>query len=102
MDEKEAKEILEYFSEDLFCSNKEDNSRNYIRHAVDRDGDCGYTAFGIVREEAFKLLSAHINQISKIVILAVKHALLTEKFFEYLKKTGSINENLSVEKLKKI
>lgn len=63
-----------------------DNSgKTYIRYAVVGDGNCGYTAFGVQRNEAFKLLNDNLSKIKKVIDPAIKGALMTDdKFVKYL------------------
>lgn len=56
----------------------------YIRHEVAGDGDCGYTSFGITREDAVQLLSINVHNISNFIKIPVKHALLIKGFYDYL------------------
>lgn len=56
----------------------------YRRHPVSGDGDCGYTSFGITRQHAYNLLSMNLYDIVTIIAPAVKSALLSTKFYNYL------------------
>lgn len=62
-----------------------DTDIRFTRHAVNADGDCGYTAFGIDRTHAYQLLSNNLNQIQTLLQPAIKECLLTEAFINYLK-----------------
>lgn len=53
----------------------------YIRHAVDGDGNCGYTAFGIDRNQAYKFLIENIHVIKGIIQPIVLEAFHTNHEF---------------------
>lgn len=53
----------------------------YIRHPVDADGNCGYTAFGIERNEAYKFLIENIDQIRDLIQPIVLEAFHTNHEF---------------------
>ncbi len=53
----------------------------YIRHTVDPNGDCGYTAFGIDRKQAYQFLYDHIDAIRDIIKTVVEETLLTNEAF---------------------
>ena len=78
-----------------------ETKRGYIRHTVAGDGNCGYTAFGITRDEAIGLLTDddHINSIRVILQPVVKGALLTQSFIDYLKNKEIIQSPLSYEEI---
>ncbi len=59
-------------------------SQGYIRHKVLGDGNCGYTALGITREEAAKLLLNESLNIRDIIKIPVRQALVTKDFYQYL------------------
>ena len=63
-------------------------------YKVAKDGNCGYTAFGIDREQAYKLLKENIIQIQDFLISVVKEQLLNENFINYL-----INNNFATHAL---
>ena len=56
----------------------------FDRHAVDDDGDCGYTAFGITRQKAYQKLRDNLNQVRTLLQPVIKESLLTESFIQYL------------------
>jgi ankyrin repeat protein len=57
----------------------------FSRHAVSADGDCGYTAFGITRTDAYQALSNRLDEVCTLLQPAIREALLTESFIDYLK-----------------
>ena len=59
-------------------------TQGYVRYEVAPDGECGYTAFGIIRKDAMQLLLHNIHDVSNIIKTPVRHALLTNEFYEYL------------------
>lgn len=65
--------------------------QGYIRHEVAADDDCGYTAFGITRNDAAALLNNHLAMVIDYLRLPIQQALLTEEFPNYLLSTGVIN-----------
>ncbi len=74
-------------------------SKGYIRHSVEDDGNCGYTAFGITREQALTLL---VNNLGDDVVLSrlrlvVKEQLLQENFWRYLSEQGAISRETAHE-----
>jgi hypothetical protein len=72
-------------------------NRGYVRHSVESDGDCGYTAFGVTREQALQLLMPRIASDAACVDLlkpAIKEALLNETFLNYLEQIEVIGEEL--------
>ncbi len=58
--------------------------QGYVREKVLGDGDCGYTAFGVERDNAIPLLLDHVSEISHLIQIPVRHALLTGEFYQYL------------------
>lgn len=51
---------------------KSTSNEYFIRHAVLGDGNCGYTAFGIDRIDAFGLLTQNLNDIRDILQPAIR------------------------------
>lgn len=100
---KILKKEMEKYDEDQMLNTIEQLTTSYgidyIRHMVASDGDCGYTAFGITREHAFRLLIENINKIRYIIKIPVKGALLTEDFFNYLKGKNAISENITLQQI---
>lgn len=75
---------------------KKKYSEGYRRHSVVFDGNCGYTAFGIAREDAVRLLTSHIDLIRGRIRPAVEQALLkSEQFTDYLRKENHISSDIS-------
>ena len=71
--------------------------RGYIRHAVASDGNCGYTAFGITRAQAYQYLNNHLNEVSNILKPVVQEALLVGvAFYQFLVEHHYIAENISL------
>lgn len=68
----------------------------YIRHIVDPNGDCGYTAFGITRHDAYQRLLQHIESIRELLTPVLQEALITEQFIDYLHRTGELTEEISL------
>ncbi len=67
--------------------------QRYQRHEVDPDGDCGYTAFGITREDAFELIlqNRQDERVHEVLVdLIVETLSIDENFENYL----PANENL--------
>ena len=56
----------------------------FDRHAVSADGNCGYTAFCITRQEAYQKLRDNLNQVRTLLQPVIKESLLTEAFIQYL------------------
>lgn len=75
----------------------ESEAQGYRCHEVLADGSCGYTAFGITRSDAHKLLSERVADLGSQGILrrAVRAALLTRNFFDYLRERGVIGSDVS-------
>src|SRR3989338_6611687 len=75
------------------------SGKGYIRHKVQGDGDCGYTAFGITRSNAFDLLVSHIHDEAVTALLqpVVYELLHTKKFYDYLIEKKFIVKTISFE-----
>jgi hypothetical protein len=71
--------------------------RGYYKHEVLRDGDCGFTAFGVTRVAAYNLLSGNVTnvQVSALIKLAIRSALITKDFYDHLKSKGVIKQNIN-------
>lgn len=65
------------------------NGNKYIRHEVSGDGDCGYTAFGITRRDALKLIIDNISNVREQLIPLIRETLLTKSFIRYLQQNNS-------------
>lgn len=72
-------------------------NRGYVRHEVVGDGDCGYTAFGITREDAEQLLLNNLQDITDFIKIPVGHSLLTEEFSQYLVEKRVIQDSITHE-----
>lgn len=59
-------------------------SQGYIRHEVEGNGNCGYTAFGVTREDAVELLMTNINDICHLIKIPLKSTLLLKNFYQHL------------------
>lgn len=57
----------------------------FSQHAILGDGDCGYTALNITRADAYQLLSNNLKGVRILLQPAIREALLTESFMQYLK-----------------
>jgi hypothetical protein len=80
--------------------NRVGNSKcGYIRHSVISDGECGYTAFGITRQQALELLTNNLNKIRTILQPAIHELLLTEEFYKYLVNNNCISPAISHERI---
>lgn len=79
-------------SKDIFTDKMSD--RQFRRHTVEGDGDCGYTAFGITREQAYQTLANNLIKVSNLLELAVKEVLLTQNFIDYLLEHDYENQGL--------
>lgn len=84
-------------AEEIVSSSVED--QKYLRHAVSPDGDCGYTAFGITREDALQQLIDALDVVKPILQPAIKESLLTEAFYHYLLSNQVIEESVSHEEI---
>jgi hypothetical protein len=74
-----------------------DKQLMFDRYEVLGDGECGYTAFGITRTDAYDLIKSKLNDVQNILLPVVKEALLSEKFINYLKEKGIANAALLAE-----
>lgn len=72
-------------------------TQGYIRHKVNSDGNCGYTAFGITRKDALQLLNENLRSIQNILQLVVRETLLTQAFCDYLNTNASIGSGVTFE-----
>lgn len=86
-------------SEEEIVQNLPPRRQTYIRHPVDADGDCGYTAFTITRQLARELLEQHLSneQVKKFIKEACRELLLQEDFIGYLKEKKLINGSTTLE-----
>ncbi|MCH9644544.1 MAG: ankyrin repeat domain-containing protein [Gammaproteobacteria bacterium] len=71
------------------------NQQGYRINKVSRDGECGYTAFGITRNDATRILIERLLDIREMIKPAVREALLSEEFYQYLIDTESIDDSIS-------
>jgi energy-coupling factor transporter ATP-binding protein EcfA2 len=69
-------------------------NENFIRHEVIGDGNCGYTAFGITREDALKAIMQNLKQVQDLLRQAIEEQLLTETFIDYLSANKLLSANL--------
>lgn len=86
--------ILDFPSSNHFGSMKNrvgNEGQGYVRHSVLGDGDCGYTALGITRQDATQLLLNNIRNISNLIRIPVRSALITKEFYQYLANQNIIN-----------
>lgn len=67
----------------------------FKRLNVSSDGDCGYTAFGITRTQAYQLLIDNLNTIRNIIKPAIQEALRMEAFNDALKNQDRLTQALS-------
>ena len=58
----------------------------FSRFSVSGDGDCGYTAFGITREYAFKLIRDKLPAVIEILKPVIQEQLLMQNFIDYLEQ----------------
>ncbi len=74
-----------------FTQTQKSPTQGYVRREVLGDGDCAYTALGITRKDAVKLLQDNIaqTQVSKLLELLVEEMLLTQPFYDYLVFQGA-------------
>ncbi|CAM4436321.1 MAG: hypothetical protein LEGION0398_MBIBDBAK_00550 [Legionellaceae bacterium] len=63
------------------------------------DGNCGYTAFGITRQDAHTLLSNNITEIQDQLKVSVREALLLDDFLQYLQTNQVIDSSVTREQL---
>jgi hypothetical protein len=67
--------------------------QGYRRHSVLGDGECGYTAFGIDRAEAYRMLSAQLDDIRELLAPVVHEQLLLDSFRRYLVERSITNSD---------
>ncbi|MBS0359180.1 MAG: hypothetical protein JSS53_07925 [Proteobacteria bacterium] len=73
----------------------QDRSHSFIQHPVAPDGDCGYTAFGITRDQAHELLTTHKDSIQSFLHPLIADSLLDETFINYIRnRTTDANIDL--------
>lgn len=85
-------------AEEIVSSSVDDQT--YVRHAVSGDGDCGYTAFGVTRENALQQLIEAIEGVKHILQPAIMECLLTETFYSYLLANQVIEDSVTHEQIK--
>ncbi|MBS0358020.1 MAG: hypothetical protein JSS53_01930 [Proteobacteria bacterium] len=73
--------------------------RSWTRREVSGDGDCGYTAFGISRIEAYRLITVHLNDVKNFIKPAIHEALLLNNFLIYLKEHHVVEQNTTLEEI---
>lgn len=77
--------------------------QGYVRHDVEGDGNCGYTAFGITRDAAYEYVRAAAEAEDPAVIerlgLAIPEVLITKNFYDYLRDRGIISEDVGFEQM---
>ena len=61
---------------------------------VAKDGNCGYTAFGIERNDAYQRLKKDVFQIQHLLIPVIQEQLLEENFIHYLIKNNFADSGL--------
>ncbi|CAM4393653.1 MAG: hypothetical protein LEGION0398_MBIBDBAK_01169 [Legionellaceae bacterium] len=76
-----------------------DSDLEFEQHSVASDGDCWYTAFGITRENVYKLISENIYQVRDLIKVPVYEALLLDGFIAYLKENGLMDNSIIREHL---
>lgn len=72
---------------------------DFAQYSVESDGDCGYTAFGITRNDAYELIVYNISLVRDLIKIAVCEALLLDGFLKYLKENSFIDNALTREQL---
>ena len=82
---------LSFFRTDKFSSEQQvykviGSPVEFSRHATDPNGDCGYTAFGITRDNALSLLMQRLVEVRSLLRPVVKELLLQENFIRYLQQ----------------
>ena len=82
-----------------YSSNSSSSQRGYLIDSPIGDGDCGYTAFGITRTEARRLLSDNLQIIRDLLSPAVRELLITESFFNYLRERKLISETIALSQI---
>ena len=69
-------------------SRRSSGAPDFERHLVEADGNCGYTAFGITRADAYTLARGpRLNEIVNILQPAIQEQLLNQDFIDYLRQT---------------
>lgn len=63
---------------------------SFLRYEVPGGGDCGYTAFGITRKQAYNLLKKSISKVEFLFWPVLREVLPTEEFYQYLIKEKAI------------
>jgi len=58
----------------------------FNRYPVAGDGDCGYTAFGITRKQAFEVVRNGLPEVVEILKPVIQEQLLMQDFIDYLKQ----------------
>jgi len=72
--------------------------KGYICHEVLDDGECGLTAFGIERAEAYKLIAGKVDEvIFDLLQPAVTDALSNQVFYEFLRAHAIISPDVTFE-----
>jgi len=66
----------------------------FNRHLVTGDGDCGYTAFGITREQAFELVRSRLSEVGEVLEPVIQEQLLMQDFIDYLEQHQQANTAL--------
>ncbi len=73
------------------------NRSDFRRYRTPADGNCGYTAFGMTREVAYNLLTQHLHAIRELLQPVIQEALLTQRFFDYLKAHQAIADRVTLD-----
>jgi len=58
----------------------------FNRYQVAGDGDCGYTAFGFTRQQAFELVRNELPEVVEILKPVIQEQLLIQAFIDYLEQ----------------
>ncbi len=77
----------------------QDRKFGYTKLTVAGDGNCGYTALGMTREQALELLTSNSRNVVGLLQLPTQQALLTEEFYAYLKENHIIRDDVTHESI---
>lgn len=69
----------------------EDGTVVFDRLSVEGDGECGYSTFSMTRKSAYTLIKSRLSELLSILTPAVKEAMLSKEFMDYLQETPKSN-----------
>lgn len=80
---------------DVSKTKSNEPNQGYFIHPVLGDGDCGYTAFGITREQAFEFLNDNIPVLKNLLHTALEEASHKPEFHQFLLNQKLIAANVT-------